>query len=148
MLAGHLPKRGHRAWYLHRRLFYYGCRIVAARRSIEGNPRRHGICLGRQLRSSRFFYGLTKVPNGPRKLRVPANCHTRRRGVDSDRTMSLPLHGITEIVLIKHVQVHPIMLLPFFEIDVGRPKPPARLLRLRSDRQTPENRLAGSWARI
>ena len=53
--------------------------------------------------------------------------------------MSLTLHGIVEIV-----QIHPIMLLPFFEIDVGRPKPPARRLRLRSDRQTPENRLAGS----
>jgi hypothetical protein len=34
--------------------------------------------------------------------------------------------------------------LSFFEIDAGRPQPPARLLRLRSDRHTPEARLAGS----
>src|SRR4029453_9703318 len=38
----------------------------------------------------------------------------------------------------------PVRLLSFFEIDVGRPKPAARLLRLRSDRHTPEDRLAGS----
>ncbi len=38
----------------------------------------------------------------------------------------------------------PVRPLSFFEIDVGRPKPPERLQCLRSDRPTSEDRLAGS----
>ena len=74
MLAGHFCPRGDIVLGICiARSFIMGCRVVAARRSIEGNPRRHGICLVRQPRSSRFFSWTDKVPNGPRKLRVPAN---------------------------------------------------------------------------